>query len=249
MLRRLILSSLFLYTSLFANTINIAVAANVSYAIKDIVQEFNILHPDTKINITLGSSGKLTAQIIHGAPYQVFFSADMLYPETLYKDKIAITKPLVYAKGSLALLSNTPIDFSRALEFLKDKNIKKIAIANPKTAPYGKATVEALKNANIYEDIKQKFIYGESISQTVSFTVTATDVGIIATSSLYSPHMQKFKQGIHWKEINPKLYTPIKQGIVVLESGKNNSEVTLFYKFIFSEKAASIFEKFGYTIP
>lgn len=249
MLRGLILSSLFVCTSLLSDSINVAVAANVSYAIKDIVQAFNKHHPDTKINITLGSSGKLTAQIKHGAPYQVFMSANMLYPRTLHRDKIAVTEPLVYAQGSLALLSHTPLSSSQNLELLIDSKIKKIAIANPKTAPYGKATQEALKNAHIYDNIKRKFVYGESISQTVSYAVTATDVGIIATSSLYSPHMKRFEKGIHWREINPKLYTPIEQGIVVLKPGENDPNVKLFYTFIFTKEAASIFKKFGYTTP
>ncbi|MCK4440390.1 MAG: molybdate ABC transporter substrate-binding protein, partial [Sulfurovaceae bacterium] len=152
-----------------SETIKVAVAANVSYAINDLKKEFNKLHPDTKVEITLGSTGKLTAQIKNKAPYQIFMGANMLYPQTLYKEGFAITRPLVYAQGSLAYLSRTKRDFSKGIELVKDDNIKKIAVANPKTAPYGIATAEALKNAKLYNDIKSKFIYGESISQTVTY--------------------------------------------------------------------------------
>jgi len=232
-----------------AGTIQIAVAANVSYAIDDLKKVFNKIYPDTKVQVVLGSSGKLTAQIKHGAPYQLFMSANMKYPEALYRDKVAVTEPVVYAQGMLAYLSNKPQDLSRGMAVLKDENIKKIAVANPKTAPYGKAAVEAMKNASVYEELKNKFVFAESISQTVSYTVTATDMGLIAKSSLYSPKMKQYKEGIHWTQVDPKLYTPIKQGIVILKKGEENSEVKAFYDFMLSPKAQQILTEFGYLLP
>jgi len=233
-------------SSLNAQSITVAVAANVSYAINDLIKEFNKTHPYTDVKVTLGSSGKLTAQIKHGAPYHLFMSANMKYPQALYKTKIAISKPVVYAKGSLAILSNKKQDFTKGIELLKEKKIKRIAVANPKTAPYGKAAFEALKNAKILKDIKKKLIYGESISQTVSYTITATDIGIIAKSSLYSSKMTRFKKDINWIEIDSKLYTPINQGIVML---KDSKETRAFYDFILSKKAKQIFIKYGYLVP
>jgi len=246
---KLLIIILILSTYSMAGTIQIAVAANVSYAIYDLKKEFNKLYPDTKVKVILGSSGKLTAQIKHGAPYQLFMSANMKYPEALYKEKVAVTKPLVYAQGTLAYLSNKPQDFSNGMALTKDDNIKKIAIANPKTAPYGKAAVEAMKNASVYEDVKNKFVFAESISQTVSYTVTATDIGFIAKSSLYSPKMKQYKEGIHWAQVDPKLYTPIKQGIVILKKGEENFEVKAFYDFILSPAAQKILRDFGYLLP
>lgn len=246
---KLLITVLLLSTYSMAGTIKIAVAANVSYAIDDLKKEFNKLYPDTKVKVTLGSSGKLTAQIKNGAPYQLFMSANMKYPKALYKDKSAVTKPIIYAQGAIALLSNKKQDFAKGIKLLKDKKISKIAIANPKTAPYGKAAVEAMQNAGVYNDVKKKFVYAESISQTVSYTVTATDIGVIAKSSLYSPKMVEFKKGINWGEVDPKLYTPINQGVVILKEGKNNTEVEAFYNFILSEKAKKIFEDFGYIVP
>ena len=234
--------------SLFAGTINIAVAANVSYAIDDLKKEFKKQYPDTKVRVTLGSSGKLTAQIKNGAPYQLFMSANMKYPETLYKDKIAITSPIIYAQGSLAILSSSPRDFTGGMKLILNPQIKKIAIANPKTAPYGKAAFEAISNFGLYEQVKKKLVYAESASQTVSYTVTATDLGFIAKSSLYSKRMSKFKKGIHWVEVDSSLYTPISQGLVLLKNGEKNSEVEAFYKFILSQKAKNIFNKFGYLV-
>ncbi|QKJ22959.1 molybdate ABC transporter substrate-binding protein [Poseidonibacter lekithochrous] len=249
MLNKSLIGLVLLGLSANAGTIKIAVAANVSYAINDLKKEFNKLHPNTKVRVTLGSSGKLTAQISHGAPYDLFMSANMKYPNTLYKNNIAITKPIIYAKGSLAYLSNKPKDFSKGINLLEDKSIRKIAIANPKTAPYGIASVEALKNAKIYKNIKAKLIYGESIAQTVSYTVTATDIGLIAKSSLFSPKMSHFKENINWKEVDSSLYTPIDQGLVILKQGKENKEVKAFYDFVLSPKAKEIFKTYGYQLP
>ena len=246
MLKNLFFITLFLASPLLSSTISIAVAANVSYAIKPLIKEFNKLHPETKVRFTLGSSGKLTAQIKHGAPYQLFMSANMKYPNTLYAEKIAITKPRVYAQGALSYLSVKKRDFSKGINLIKSAKIQKIAVANPKTAPYGIATKEALENAGIYKDVKDKFVYGESISQTVSYTVAATDIGFIAKSSLFSPTMKKYKKGENWKDVDSKLYIPINQGIVILKNAKDNAQVKDFYNFIFTNKAKKILKSFGY---
>lgn len=249
-MKKILSALLFVATAtLTAGEINIAVAANVSYAIDELKAEFGKANPDTTVQVTLGSSGKLTTQIKNGAPYGLFMSANMKYPQALYDDKIAITEPLVYAQGALAYLSVKKQDFSKGISLLKDDKIVKIAIANPKTAPYGKAAVEAMKNAKIYEQIKTKLVYAESISQTVSYAVTAADVGIIAKSSLYSSKMALYKENVNWTPVDPALYTPIKQGIVLLEYAKNNQEYRAFYDFILSDKAKEILRKYGYIIP
>ncbi|MCF6173933.1 MAG: molybdate ABC transporter substrate-binding protein [Sulfurimonas sp.] len=234
-----------LFTSLNASSIKIAVAANVSYAMDDLIKEFNKTHPNTEVKVILGSSGKLTAQIFHGAPYDIFISANMKYPNKLYKDKIAINEPVVYAQGSLALFSSKNIDFSQGIMFLKNNQIKRIAVANPKTAPYGQAAFEAFNNAKILKDIKKKLIYAESIAQTLSYALTATDIGIVAKSSLFSKKMTKYKKNINWVEINSKIYTPINQGIVML---KHSKDIKAFYDFILSKEAKQIFERYGYLV-
>ncbi len=244
---RLLISILILSTLSMAGVIRVAVSANVSYAIDSLKEEFNKKYPDTKVDITLGSSGKLTAQIKNDAPYHIFISANMLYPKTLYKDKIAITEPTIYAKGKLAYFSRKERNFSNPLALLESSEIKRIAVANPKTAPYGVATVEAFKNANILDKIRDKFIYGESISQTMTYSLMVADIGVIAKSLLYSPKMARFKENINWIEVNPKLYTPINQGIVLLKSAKDNREAKAFYDFMLSREAKKILEDFGYN--
>ena len=244
---RLLISILILSTLSMAGVIRVAVSANVSYAIDSLKEEFNRKYPDTKVDITLGSSGKLTAQIKNDAPYHIFISANMLYPKTLYKDKIAITEPTIYAKGKLAYFSRKERNFSNPLALLESSEIKRIAVANPKTAPYGVATVEAFKNANILDKIRDKFIYGESISQTMTYSLMVADIGVIAKSLLYSPKMARFKENINWIEVNPKLYTPINQGIVLLKSAKDNREAKAFYDFMLSREAKKILEDFGYN--
>lgn len=246
---KILIATFILATSLVAGKINIAVAANVSYAIDNLIAEFNKQNPNTKVLVTLGSSGKLTAQIKNGAPYDLFMAANMKYPENLHKDGLSATTPLIYAQGSLAILSSKKQDFSQGISIVTNKNIEKIAIANPKTAPYGKATIQALTNAKLLDKVQKKFVYAESISQTVSYAITAAELGFIAKSSLYSDKMKKYEEGINWTDVNPKLYTPINQGIIVLKSAKDNKEAKAFYDFILSNKAKKIFKEFGYLVP
>jgi len=249
MFKKLSLGILLFTTNLYADKITIAVAANVSYAIKELSTVFNKDYPHIKVNVVLGSSGKLTAQIKHGAPYDLFMSANMKYPNTLHQQNLTLNKPIVYAQGTLSLFSPKKKDIQKGIYLATDDSISRIAIANPKTAPYGKATFEAMKSAAIYKKVKHKFIYGESISQTVSYAVSATDIGFIATSSLYSPKMKNYKKGIHWEKINPQLYHPINQGIVILKQAEKRPEVQAFYDFILSKKAKKIFEIYGYIVP
>ena len=247
-MKKILLTLILSVTSLLAGEINIAVAANVSYAMDELKAEFAKISPQTKVQVTLGSSGKLVAQIKSGAPYGVFMSANMKFPEALYSEGLTSAKPVVYAQGSLAYLSAQKQDFSKGINLLISKNINKIAIANPTTAPYGKAAVEAMQKAKIYDEVKGKFVYAESISQVVTYATTAADIGFVAKSSLYSPKMSQFKEGVNYMEVDPKLYTPIKQGIVLMKNVETNKEYKAFYDFILSEKAKTIFRKYGYII-
>jgi len=247
-MKKIVLSMLVSLAILSAGEIKIAVAANVSYAMEPLKNAFYDLYPETRIEVVLGSSGKLTAQIINGAPYELFLSANMKYPETLYKEGLAVTEPVVYAQGSLAYLSVKQQDFAKGMELLKDQNIQKIAIANPKTAPYGAAAKEALEHAGLYETLKEKFVHAESISQTVTYAMTAADIGFIAKSSLFSPQMSHFTKGVNWSEVDEKLYTPIDQGMVILKKGEGSDEVKAFYEFILSKEAQQILKNFGYRV-
>jgi molybdate transport system substrate-binding protein len=248
MIKKYLLLLLLLSLLLHAGSINIAVAANVSYAFEALKREFAKTNPQTKVLVTLGSSGKLTAQIKNGAPYGLFMSANMKYPQALYAEGIATTKPRVYAQGALAYLSIRASDFSQGITLLKAPEIQKIAIANPATAPYGKAAFDAISAAGIYDDIKAKFVYAESISQAVTYALTAADIGFVAKSSLYSVQMSAYRENVHWHSVDPTLYTPIKQGIVLLKNA-DSPEYKAFYDFIFSDAAKSIFKQYGYMLP
>ena len=236
----------FISVSLFATSLNIAVAANVSYALPSLIKEFNKQYPNIKVDTTIGSSGKLTAQILYKAPYDIFLSANMKYPQKLYIEHLTLTKPIVYANGSVVLLSNK-LNLNDTIEnILKNPTIKKIAIANDKTAPYGVAAKQILQNLKLYNKLKSKFIYGESISTTFRYTLNMADIGFIAKSALFSPKLLKYKHQLVWKEIDKSLYTPIQQGVVILQHGKNKKGVKEFYDFLLSKKAKQILNTFGY---
>ena len=242
---KIILFFLLLFTQLQASSINIAAAANLSYTIKALESAFLKQHPEIHLRVTLGGSGKMSAQIMHGAPYGLFLSADMLYPQKLYSSGYALTEPKVYTKGAIAFFTTKEFAEPLSVELLTSAKISKIAIANPKTAPYGRATVEALKKSGVYSSIKKKFIYGESISQTLIFA-SSSDIGVVALSALYSPQMKRYKEGKNWTLVDPKLYTPIAQGMVLLQAAKKNPDYKLFYDFILSKEAQNIFAKNGY---
>jgi len=249
MMYKFIMLTLLLCVSMYAGTIHIAVSANVTFPTKELKKEFKKLHPNTEVKVTFGSSGKLTTQIINGAPFSLFMSANMDYPNDLYNYGIATTRPVIYVQGALVYLSVKKMDFSKGMSLLKENKIEKIAVANPITAPYGKAAFEAMKNAGVLENVMKKFVYAKSISGTVSNALNLADVGIVAKSALFGPRMKKYKENINWVDLDSRLYTPINQGIVILKTGENNDEVKAFYDFILSDKAKEIFKSFGYFIP
>ena len=237
---------LLLFLPLHASQITIAVAANVGETIGELQTLFQKAHPDITVNVILGSSGKLSAQIQHGAPYGLFMSANMQYPQYLYHHNLAVTKPRIYAKGLLALFSTKKQNFSQGLKLLTSKTIRSIAIANPKTAPYGKAAFQVLNKADLYAKIKMKLVYAESVSQCLTYARTAADIGLVARASLSSVKMKHYKQGVHWHDVNPKLYEPLNQGIVLLKPSLNNEAYQTFYDFILSDKSQRVFQKYGY---
>ena len=244
---------LFLFLCMFvmvqAGTLRIATAANMSYAMEALKVYFEKAHPDTRLEIMVGSSGKLAAQISNGAPVDLFLSANMKYPQAIYEEGLAQKPPAVYAKGVLVMLSVRPRDYTQGLKILEDPKIKKIAIANPKTAPYGAAAVEALKQSGVYDTVKQKFVFGESVSQTVTYAVRAADIGLIAKSALFSPHMRMFKEGRHWADVNATLYRPIEQGVVLLRSSRDKEEAQQFYDFLLGDTGRRILGTYGYLLP
>ena len=242
------IASALLSASLLAGEISVAVAANLSDVIEVFKAEFAKSNPQTKVNTVLGASGKFTTQIKNGAPFDLFLSADMGFPEVLYADKIAVSKPVVYASGALAMMSTRGFDLSKGMSVLDDVKVDKIALANPKTAPYGTATLEAFKNAKLFEKVQAKLVYGESISQAIQFATTAADIGFVNKSAFYGETMKRYQEGKDWVEVDAKLYTPIAQEMVLLQQAKNNAEARAFYDFVLSPQAKKIFKDYGYFV-
>jgi molybdate transport system substrate-binding protein len=221
---------------LFANEIFVASAAGNAYAIPEIIKKYNEIYPDDKIHLIFASSGKLTAQIMHGAKYDIFLAANMKYPYILYQRGVALTKPKIYSYGAIVLFSRKPLkrDYKKII-----LNASSIAIANPKTAPYGMAAVEFLKNTGLYDKVKNKLVYAETVSAAFNYSLHSTDIGIIAKSLLFSPNTKKYK---NWIDL-PNKYTPITQGVVLLNKKAEN-----FYNFLFSNAAKEVLEKYGYIV-
>lgn len=224
--------------------LTIATAENVQFAMQELIEEFT-QETGIETEIIHGSSGKLLAQIMEGAPYDVFVSADMKYPNTLYKAGKAATKPKVYAYGKLVLWT-VKDEIMPSLKILTSDSIHHIAMANPKTAPYGVATQEVLKHIGADEQIEEKLVFGEGIGQTNQFINSgAADIGFTAMSVVMSP---KLSTKGKWIPLDTSTYTPIAQGAVVIKKeGKNTEKAQAFYQFLFSAKAKPILEKYGYS--
>lgn len=232
----------------FAADITVAGAANVQFTLDDLTAEFT---KETGINVktVIGSSGKLTSQIENGAPFDVFLSADMKYPDTLYKEGFSLRSPKVYVYGTLVLWTMKDLDLSKGVNVLNDAAIRKIALANPQQAPYGREAVNALKFYALYDQLQKKFVLGESISQTNQFITTgAADIGFTAESVVLAPNM---KDKGKWVEVEPQSYKPIAQGVIVLRYAdkEHSKEAREFYDFLFSGPAQEIFKKYGYKLP
>lgn len=229
----------------FAQNVRVAAAANLQSVIEVLQSDFK---QKTGISIEpiVGSSGKLVAQISNGAPFDVFLSADMSFPETLYKGGFATKQPVVYASGSLVICSSQNIGFENWERLLLTARVKKIAIANPAIAPYGKAAEEVLKYKGILDEVKSKTVYGESISQVNTYITTGVaDVGF-TTQSLVKDIGAK--TALYYKVIAPKYYKPILQGMVLLKHGARNPDAEKFYWYILSPAAKSIFASYGYRM-
>lgn len=225
-----------------SNDLIIATSANMQYAMKDLIEAFE-KENDISCRTVVSSSGKLTAQISSGAPYDLFFSADKKYPEQLFQQGLTIDTPSVYAYGHLALWSMTLEE--KDLLDLSVASVKRIAIANPKTAPYGIAAQQMLDHYN-YSEVAKKLVFGESISQVNQFVSSeVVDIGVTSLSVVLSPILEK--QG-HWIKVDATSYGPIAQSMVTVSKKKEKLEsARLFKKFIGSAKAHNILKEFGFT--
>ena len=225
-------------------TLNIATAANMQFAMEAITLAF-AMETGIECNMIVSSSGKLTAQIREGAPFDILLSANMKYPRALYNDSLTVTQPRTYAYGKLVLWSLKK-GVMPNIETTNLDTIQFVALANPKNAPYGQAAMQALQNKGYLPGIEDKLVYGESIAQTNQFIISgAADIGFTAKSVVLSNQIGT--EG-SWLEIGSKLYDPIAQGVVLLKGSEQQEAARQFYDFLFSERAQSILINFGYDI-
>ena len=226
--------------------LTIATSANMQYAIHELVLSFT-KETGVKCQIVVSSSGKLTAQIVAGAPYDVFVSADMKYPKSLFNKGLTTAEPEIYAEGKLVLWSILD-DINPSIEILTNSQIKHIALANPKTAPYGSAAMEVMDYYKITDSVNSKLVFGESISQTSRFITSGTaQIGFTAKSVVLSPQVKG--QG-KWIEIKSNTYKPIAQGVVILNNRKEYlDQAKKFQDFLLSSVGKEILDKFGYNVP
>ena len=241
MFKKIAISSLVFAGSLFSADVFVAAAANVSNPIKELEVEFKKKHPGVSLEINFGASGKFNAQIKEGASYDVFLSADMAKAQDLEASGQAVTKTIKYAVGKVAVFSKKGI---KSLEEVANRDC--ISIANPATAPYGEASVAALKKANLWEKVEKKVVQADSISGVTTAALEACDVGFMAGSAVYADKLKGYKEGEHYFFLDASLHAPIEQGIVLLKHGENNEKAKSFYDFILSAEAKAVFARFGY---
>lgn len=243
----LLIIVLFSTTTFFAQEkTTIVVAANLKTAMDSIAKVYRQENPKATFQILYGSSGKFYEQIVNGAPFDVFFSADMHYPNKLKNNKLVISAVKLYAVGQIAIWSKKIDPKIQKMNALLDPKVKKISIANPVTAPYGAKALESMKFYKVYNKIKPNLVYGENIAQAAQFVAFgAADIGIIALSDVLSPAMKK-EHGKYYV-IPQESHTPLTQGCVILKHGKGNATATKFYDYISSSKAKAILSYYGYS--
>ncbi len=243
---------LFVMTSMdlaLAEEITIAAASDLNFAFKELVTVYEKT-TSTHVKLTLGSSGNFFAQIKNGAPFDLYFSADIAYPRKLEDAGLTVPGSLYqYAVGRIVLWArhDSHIDVTKGFEALRDSTVNKIAIANPKHAPYGRAAVAAMEHFQVYDDVKHKLVLGENISQAAQFIESgACEIGVIALSLALVPPMKA--KGRYW-EVPADAHPPLEQGAVILKSSKHGESANQFLTFLKGVEGQSILKRYGFVVP
>ena len=236
--------------AVLAGELTVAAASDLNFAFKELVAAYEEKTGD-HVKLSLGSSGNFYSQIRNGAPFDLYFSADIAYPKKLEDAGLAVRGTLYkYAIGRLVVWapSQSPLAVdTQGIQVLLDPSVRKIAIANPKHAPYGRAAVGALEHFQLHDRVRDKLVLGENISQTAQFVQSrAADVGIIALSLALAPAMRA--GGKYW-EIPTDAHPPLEQGAVVLKSSTNQDAARAFLDFLRSETGQAIMNRYGFVLP
>jgi molybdate transport system substrate-binding protein len=230
-------------------TITVAAAADLTDVMNEIAANFQKA-TGCVLRVSTGSSGNFLSQIENGAPFDVFFSADIEYPKKLEAEGLAVPgSTYLYAVGKIVLWvrSDSRVDISKGLAALRNPSIQKIAIANPQHAPYGRAAQQALENAGVYDAVKDRLVLGENISQAAQFVESGNaEAGILAFSLVLSPGL---KDKGRFSRIPEKLYAPVEQGVVLVRALKNPQGAEAFLNYIKTPETAALLERFGFTLP
>lgn len=243
----LILLVIFAFIGLNAQKVNVAAASNLRYVLEEIKTAYSKIHPNSHVNLIFGASGNLAQQISNGASFDFFMSADNLYPAKLRDKGLTSGALTVYAYGKLVIYSTSlPVD-KNGLDLLKDPSIKRIAIANPASAPYGNRAIELLRNLKLYENLRNSIVIAENISQAAQYAFTGNaEIGFVALSLALAPDM--YEKGKFYI-IPQKSYKPIEQSCVLIKSKIINKEAIRFRNYALSEASKPIWEKWGYAYP
>jgi len=230
-----------------ADKLTIAAAADLKFAMEEIVAAFRQAHPAETVETIYGSSGKFHTQIQQGAPFDLYFSADIKYPQMLAQEGLAASAVKPYAFGRIVLWSQSRDASKMTLADLADPSIRKIAIANPKHAPYGKRAEEALRSASLWDKLQDRLVLGENIAQTAQFVQTGNaDIGIIALALALNQELAS-KGG--YALIDDKLHQPLEQGFIVTKRAADNALAKQFADYMGSAEARRVMVKYGFVLP
>lgn len=230
-----------------AEKITVAAAADLKFALDAIVVLFSKAHPTDQVETIYGSSGKFQTQIQQGAPFDMFFSADIAYPQELKTEGFAASEVRPYAVGRIVLWSASRDASKMTLDNLADPAIQKIAIANPKHAPYGKRAEQALRAAGMWDKIEAKLVYGENIAQTAQFVQTGNaQIGIIALSLALGADLSKLGG---YALISDSLHQPLEQGFIITKRAAENPLAQTFARFMLSQEARAMMIRYGFVLP
>jgi molybdate transport system substrate-binding protein len=233
----------------WAQEILVAAAADLNQVLPVIAERFE-RESGNRVKLSFGSSGNFFAQIQNGAPFDVFFSADIDFPKRL--EAAGLTEPgslYEYAVGKIVLWvpNGSGLDVSRGTPALLDPQVRKIAIANPVHAPYGKAAMAALQHEQLYERVKDKVVFGENISQTFELVQSRNaDVGIVALSLAVAP---KVKDSGRFFVVPSSSYPSIRQGVVVIRSSQHNAVAKAFIAYLKRPESITLLKQYGFEVP
>lgn len=235
--------------NLFAQKITVFAASDLRYALSEIKEEFLKQNPKDELDMIFGSSGKGMHQIENGAPYDIYFSANMDFVEKLYKKGDITTKPKLYAIGRVVIWSkHKKFNPEAGFENFTQEWVQKIAIANPSHAPYGEKAKQSMESMKMFKIIEPKLVLGENISQTAGFIASeAADIGIIALSLALAPTIAQTEHSRYYL-IDSKLHEPLMQGYGITKVGSKKALSQKFYDFMQSKKSNEIMKKYGFTI-